>query len=211
MPPTAAVRVHSSVPAPASSRVRSGHLRGEPVTTAYRTPHSGHQPTEGRSAQRRCEAANRPGDHPKRSLNGRPVRNQVSAPRSPGRTTSRARWSPVVPDHIPADLPMSPTNPPARKLPVRNWGRAWGSSTTATRAIGAGSRERAGAPAGSEVHEWWYAPGISLPEYLGKRLADPAVLHAIATLAFRQAELPAQRSHQSHHAVPADQPRSEPA
>jgi hypothetical protein len=184
--------------------------------TAYRTPHSRYQPTEGRSAQRRCEAANRPGDHPKRSLNGRPVRNQVSAPRSPGRTTSRARWSPVVPDHIPADLPMSPTNPPARKLPVRNWGRAWGSSTTATRAIGAvcpgaGSRERAGAPAGSEVQEWWYAPGISLPEYLGKRLADPAVLHAIATLAFRQAEPPAQRSHQSHHAVPADQPRSEPA
>lgn len=184
--------------------------------TAYRTPHSRHQPTEGRSAQRRCEAVNRPGDHPKRSLNGRPVRNQVSAPRSPGQNNIPSTLEPRRARPHPADLPMSPTNPPARKLPVRNWGRAWGSSTTATRAIGAvcagaGSRERAGAPAGSEVHEWWYAPGISLPEYLGKRLADPAVLHAIATLAFRQAEPPAQRSHQSHHAVPADQPRSEPA
>jgi hypothetical protein len=184
--------------------------------TTYRTPHSRHQPTEGRSAQRRCEAANRPGDHPKRSLNGRLVRNQVSAPRSPGQNNIPSTLEPPRARPIPADPPMSPTNPPARKLPVRNWGRAWGSSTTATRAIGAvcpgaGSRERAGAPAGSEVQEWWYAPGISLPEYLGKRLADPAVLHAIATLAFRQAEPPAQRSHQSHHAVPADQPRSEPA
>jgi hypothetical protein len=53
--------------------------------------------------------------------------------------------------------------------------------------------------------------GMSLSEYLRKRLADPAVLHAVATLAFRQSEPPERPSRQNRHAVPADQPRSEPA
>jgi hypothetical protein len=53
--------------------------------------------------------------------------------------------------------------------------------------------------------------GMSLSEYLRERLSDPAVLHAIATLAFRQSEPPERPSRRSRHAVPGDQPRSEPA
>jgi hypothetical protein len=89
--------------------------------TTYRTPHSRHQPTEGRSAQRRCEAANRSGDHPKRSLNGRPLRNQVSAARSPGQNNipstlepRRARPHPRRPAHVPNQSPS--TEAPSKEL-----------------------------------------------------------------------------------------------
>jgi len=89
-------------------------------------------------------------------------------------------------------------------------------NTTISRAVrhtasGAGDLDHPRAPDHLNVRKWWDTRGIPLPEYLRDRLADPAVLHSIATLAFRQSEPPEWPSHQSHHVVPADQPRSEPA